>query len=121
MREFERRRFALPTSPSAPLEWIKLLDETGDHRLQPSVSAEGQTDYLAVVHRFGADGVIGEMDCVYSSWTTDVAGGFEDDQVNALTRALSHSSAGDQVPVAGPDRRDAGGDLPRPRCRTLRS
>ena len=32
---------------------------------------EGMTDYLALVHRFAAEGVIGEMDCVYSSWATD--------------------------------------------------
>jgi len=52
------------------------------------LQAQGQTDYLAVVHRFGADGVIGEMDCVYSSWTTDAPNGFRDDQVDALTQAL---------------------------------
>ena len=52
------------------------------------LQAQGQTDYLALIHRFGADGVIGEMDCVYSSWTTDSPYGFGDDQVSALTRAL---------------------------------
>ena len=47
---------------------------------------EGMTDYLALVHRFAAEGVIGEMDCVYSSWTTDAAGGFGEDGVAALRR-----------------------------------
>jgi adenylate cyclase len=42
------------------------------------------TDYLAMITRFAADGVIGEMDCVYSSWTTDHPGGFDDGQVEAL-------------------------------------
>ena len=33
--------------------------------------AAGMTDFVAIVKRFAADGVIGEMDCVYSSWMTD--------------------------------------------------
>jgi len=44
------------------------------------------TDYIAVVDRFGADAVIGEMDCVYSSWITNVPQGFSDAQVSALRR-----------------------------------
>src|SRR5271170_2043488 len=47
---------------------------------------EGVTDYLALVHRFAAEGVIGEMDCVYSSWATDAANGFDDGAVTALRR-----------------------------------
>jgi adenylate cyclase len=50
--------------------------------------AQGQTDYLALVHRFAADGVIGEMDCVCSSWSTDAPAGFADGQVEALTRLV---------------------------------
>jgi len=45
---------------------------------------EGMTDYLALITRFAAPGVIGEMDCVYSSWATDRQGGFDDGQVEAL-------------------------------------
>ncbi|MET0428629.1 MAG: adenylate/guanylate cyclase domain-containing protein [Microvirga sp.] len=45
---------------------------------------EGQTDFVAMIHRFAADGVIGEMDCVYSSWTTDAPGGFSDGEVAML-------------------------------------
>ena len=50
--------------------------------------SQGQTDYLALIDRFAADGVIGEMDCVYSSWTTDAPSGFADAQVEALTRLV---------------------------------
>jgi adenylate cyclase len=46
--------------------------------------AEGQTDYLALIHRFPADGAIGEMDAVYSSWTTEAPGGFTEAQLEAL-------------------------------------
>jgi adenylate cyclase len=49
---------------------------------------EGMTDYLALVHRFAAEGVIGEMDCVYSSWATDAPKGFGDGAVVALKRLV---------------------------------
>jgi len=48
--------------------------------------AEGQTDYLALVYRFAADQAIGEMDCVYSSWTCELPEGFGDAQIEALRR-----------------------------------
>jgi len=44
------------------------------------------TDYVAIINRFAQDGAIGEMDCVYSYWTTDRADGFSDDEVGALKR-----------------------------------
>ena len=44
----------------------------------------GMTDYLAVVTRFGTDGAIGLMDCTYSSWASDRASGFSDDDLAAL-------------------------------------
>jgi adenylate cyclase len=47
---------------------------------------EGATDYLVLVHRFAAEGVIGEMDCVYSSWSSDAPDGFGEDGVAALKR-----------------------------------
>jgi adenylate cyclase len=53
----------------------------------PAIAAwrdEGMTDYLALITRFAARGVIGEMDCVYSYWATDHPQGFEDRQVEAL-------------------------------------
>lgn len=49
---------------------------------------EGMKDYLALVHRFAAEGVIGEMDCVYSSWATDSPRGFGDGAVIALQRLV---------------------------------
>ena len=47
---------------------------------------EGMTDYVALIRRFAAEGVIGKMDCAYSSWATDAAGGFDDGAVLALQR-----------------------------------
>ena len=45
---------------------------------------QGHTDYLALVHRFASDGVIGEMDCFYSHWTTSRPEGFNAPEVEAL-------------------------------------
>jgi len=48
----------------------------------------GTTEFVAMVHRFPADGVIGDMDCVYSSWTTEAAGGFRDADLDDLKRLV---------------------------------
>jgi adenylate cyclase len=52
--------------------------------------AAGMTDYVAIISRFGADGVIGEMDGVYSSWTTRAPGGFSDGQIAVLERMVPY-------------------------------
>jgi adenylate cyclase len=44
------------------------------------------TDFVATVNRFADDGAIGEMDCFYSAWMTDRAGGFADGEIAALKR-----------------------------------
>ena len=48
--------------------------------------AAGMTDYVAIISRFAPEGVIGEMDGVYSSWATGVPEGFSDGQIAALQR-----------------------------------
>jgi len=48
--------------------------------------AAGMTDYLAVIDRFGADAIMGEMDGVYSSWVSDAPQGFTDENIAALRR-----------------------------------
>jgi adenylate cyclase len=48
--------------------------------------AEGKTDYVAIISRFAADGVIGDMDGVYMSWSTQTPAGFGDGHVATLQR-----------------------------------
>jgi adenylate cyclase len=48
----------------------------------------GMTDYVAIINRFAPEGVIGEMDCVYSSWVSAHADGFADAHIAALTRVV---------------------------------
>src|SRR5580698_1518254 len=40
----------------------------------PYLFAAGMTDYVAIITRFAAESVIGEMDGVYSSWSTRAPG-----------------------------------------------
>ena len=62
--------------------------EAADFSAIAQARDEGMTDYLALVHRFAAEGVIGEMDCVYSSWATDSPKGFGDGAASALKRLV---------------------------------
>jgi adenylate cyclase len=48
----------------------------------------GITDYLAMNNRFAAEGVIGEMDCILSSWATDAPDGFGEAALAMLRRLV---------------------------------
>lgn len=54
----------------------------------PDLRADGMTDYVAIANRFNGEEIIGRMDCVYSSWSTDAAGGFRDDDIAHLCRLM---------------------------------
>ena len=45
--------------------------DPADFLLLDELKAEGQTDYIALSHRFRRPGVIGGMDCVFAQWTTE--------------------------------------------------
>jgi adenylate cyclase len=60
----------------------------GEFPILAELREQGQTEYLAFAHRFSGDGIIGEMDCVYSSWTTDQPGGFSEAEVETLSGLL---------------------------------
>ena len=60
------------------------LGDPADFSTLEELKAEGETDYVAFVHRFAKDRVIGEMDCVYSHWTTRHPDGFREADLAAL-------------------------------------
>jgi len=76
--------------------------QTGESLLRRRVTAEsesefpilrdnlaaGMTDYVAIINRFAPEGIIGEMDCIYSSWVTARADGFAETHIAALTRVV---------------------------------
>jgi adenylate cyclase len=78
------------------------LDQTGEPMLRRRLAdgggpefpifedlrREGQTDYLVCAHRLSGQHVVGGMECVYSSWTTDAYPGFSDDNIQLLSRSL---------------------------------
>jgi len=59
-------------------------DTIDEFSLLPEWFAAGMTDYLAIITRFAPEGVIGEMDGVYSSWATGAPAGFSDGQIAKL-------------------------------------
>src|SRR5882672_752080 len=56
------------------------------------LAAKGHKHFVSYVHRFGEAGTMGQMDCVYSYWTTRRADGFGEQGMAALR---------DLVPVLG--------------------
>ncbi|HEY7382740.1 MAG TPA: adenylate/guanylate cyclase domain-containing protein, partial [Beijerinckiaceae bacterium] len=66
----------------------RLTEAASDFPLLADLRHEGGTDYIAFVHRFARDSMIGEMDGVYSSWSTRRDGGFDERQVAALRRLV---------------------------------
>ncbi|MGH7796062.1 MAG: adenylate/guanylate cyclase domain-containing protein [Candidatus Binatia bacterium] len=72
-----------------PLLRRRLTAETEkEFSVFPELRADGITDYAAIANRFAAEGIVGNMDCVYSSWATDATTGFRDDDVAALCRLM---------------------------------
>ena len=65
-------------------------DTKDEFSLLPDWLAAGMTDYVAIISRFAAEGIIGEMDAVYSSWATGEPEGFNDGQIAALERVVPY-------------------------------
>ena len=61
-------------------------EEEAEFAALAELRAAGMTDYIAIINRFAAEGVIGEMDCLYSSWATRHPDGFSDAEIVALQR-----------------------------------
>ncbi len=62
--------------------------EAADFSIIQEVKNAGHTDYLAFVHHVDSNGRIGEMDCVYSAWSTRHAEGFSEPNLAALRRLV---------------------------------
>ncbi|MGE5202611.1 MAG: adenylate/guanylate cyclase domain-containing protein [Acidobacteriota bacterium] len=65
-------------------------ESAGEFSSLADMLADGITDYVAIVNRFAARGIIGDMDCVYSSWATDAPDGFSDPDIAALEKLLPY-------------------------------
>ncbi|HEX9445085.1 MAG TPA: adenylate/guanylate cyclase domain-containing protein [Candidatus Binatia bacterium] len=60
----------------------------GEFTVFAEFRADGITDYLALASRFAGDEIIGDMDCVYSSWATDAPQGFSDGDIADICRLM---------------------------------
>jgi adenylate cyclase len=60
--------------------------DPADYLIIQEMKDAGHTDYVLFVHRYAAEGTIGEMDCFYSAWSTQHADGFSDANIAALRR-----------------------------------
>jgi adenylate cyclase len=79
--------------------FYKML-QTGDRLLRRRLTADtaqefpqlsspmtaGMTEYVAIITRFAGEGIIGEMDAVYSGWMTASSDGFAEADIAALQR-----------------------------------
>ena len=60
----------------------------GEMPVLGELKAQGATDYAAYVCRLGAQSTFGDMDCVYSSWTSDAPEGFDEQALWAIDRLV---------------------------------
>jgi adenylate cyclase len=99
LTEFGRGTVDMQRWENSPYHYLELSGEPmlrrrlnreseKDFTIFTDLRAEGITDYLAITNRFAAEGIVGDMDCVYSSWATDAPGGFRDADVTDLARLM---------------------------------
>jgi adenylate cyclase len=62
--------------------------EPADFGIIEEMKQLGHTDYVVFVHRFATGATIGEMDGVYSGWSTRSAEGFSEANIVALRRLV---------------------------------
>jgi adenylate cyclase len=58
--------------------------ETTEFDTMAEMQGDGMSDVVAMITRFPASGAIGEMDCLYAYWATDLPQGFADGDVERL-------------------------------------
>ena len=74
MLEYGRDEMQIDLSHCASLDFSQIDD----------LWSKGHKHFLAFVHRFGEAGTIGQMDCLYSYWTTRKSQGFSAQELAAL-------------------------------------
>jgi adenylate cyclase len=62
--------------------------DPADFYLLDKLKEQGHTDYLALLQRLPSEAVIGEMDAIFSHWTTRDPGGFSEAGCTALRRLV---------------------------------
>lgn len=63
-------------------------DDPRDFFYLDQLDQQKQTDYVAFLQRFDREAAIGEMDCIYTQWSTAKPEGFSDAELIALRRLV---------------------------------
>jgi adenylate cyclase len=80
--------YRLLESGKSFMRWRLTEEVDAEYPTLAKSRAEGMADFLCIINRFAPEGIIGEMDCVYSGWTTDQPGGFSDSDLAVLNGLL---------------------------------
>ncbi|MFN4311594.1 MAG: adenylate/guanylate cyclase domain-containing protein [Ferrovibrio sp.] len=86
--------YHLEQSGAADLR-VRMLGMNGAYPfpIVADLAAEGFTDYLVTMTRFGERAVIGQLDSIYASWSTDHAEGYSDKQIETLKALIPFAAA----------------------------
>lgn len=85
---WRRSPFYRMVESGTPSLYAQLAEGGSEFPVYDELREDGQTAYLAMIQRFAEENAIGEMDCIYSSWTTDHPDGFAVDQIEAMHRLV---------------------------------
>jgi adenylate cyclase len=80
--------FRLVESGESVLRRRITTETAAEFPLLAAAMAEGMTEFISIMTRFAAEGIIGEMDCIHTGWTTDRPDGFDDSDVATLRKLL---------------------------------
>lgn len=74
---------------------FRIVGHNGDYPFPvlADLAAQGFTDYLVTMTRFGEKGIIGQLDSVYASWTTAHEEGYTDAQLATLNALIPFAAA----------------------------
>lgn len=74
---------------------VRMLGMNGSYPFPviADLAAEGFTDYLVTMTRFGERAVIGQLDSIYASWSTDHSEGYSDQQIETLKALIPFAAA----------------------------
>ncbi|WP_341704203.1 adenylate/guanylate cyclase domain-containing protein [Ferrovibrio sp.] len=86
--------YHLEQSGAAQLR-VRIDGHNGDYPFPvvTDLAAEGYTDYVVTMTRFGDKAVIGQLDSIYASWATDTGGGFTEMQIGMLEALIPFAAA----------------------------
>jgi adenylate cyclase len=74
---------------------VRIAGHNGDFPfpIVTDLAAEGYTDFLVTMTRFGDKAIIGQLDSIYASWSTGSEGGYSERQIEMLEALIPFAAA----------------------------